>query len=398
MQVSGIYSLPRLYAVASHHPEWYHLLSAIYLFLVAAVACRCGIVFKSLSCIPLLLLAEKRASEIDMRAKAPVIVVHGGAGTWQPERREQGIRGVERAAETGFEILKRGGTSLDAVEQAVVVMEDDEVFNAGLGSALTLDKKVEMEASIMDGATLKAGAASLLEDVKNPVKLARLVMENTDHIFIVGETARKLARAFKLETRNPYTGLREKYWNELIGKLQQNKLDYLPRLGELLKKHPELFELETVGAVAADSRGNVAAATSTGGFSLKLPGRIGDSPLIGCGTYADNQSGACSATGIGEIAIRLVLAKNVCDLIRSGAGAQEAVENSIRLVNTRMRGIVNFMGLIAVNPAGDVGAAHNSPNMCWAYMASGMGKPKAALKARIVKKTSSENDRELLIT
>jgi len=332
------------------------------------------------------------------KAQKPVIVVHGGAGTWQPERRKEGLKGVEAAAKKGFEVLTKKGTALDAVEQAVTLMEDNEVFNAGLGSALTLDKKIEMEASIMDGKTLRAGAAGLLKNVKNPIRLARLIMENTDHVFIVGEDAEKLAKLFNLETRNPYTKLREKHWHELMNKLRNGKLDYLPKLESLLKKYPEIMELETVGAVALDSNGNVAAATSTGGFSLKFPGRIGDSPLIGCGTYADNKAGACSATGIGEIAIRLVLAKNVCDLMRHGADAEKAVEESIRLVNTRMQGIVNFMGLIAVDIHGGIGAAHNSPNMCWAYMTGAMRKPKAALKAKIVKELSENDTKDLLIT
>jgi beta-aspartyl-peptidase (threonine type) len=159
----------------------------------------------------------------------------------------------------------------------------------------------------------------------------------------------------------------------------------LPRLAELVREHPEVFQLETVGAVAMDARANVAAATSTGGFPLKLPGRIGDSPSIGCGTYADNQSGACSATGVGEIAIRLVLAKNVCSSMESGETAQQAVEEAMRLVGKRLPGIYNEMGLLAVDVHGRIGAAHSSPNLCWAYMSEDFEEPKAALTANIVK-------------
>jgi beta-aspartyl-peptidase (threonine type) len=140
-----------------------------------------------------------------------------------------------------------------------------------------------------------------------------------------------------------------------------------------------------VGAVAIDKDGNVAAATSTGGFPLKLPGRIGDSPLIGCGTYADNLSGACSATGVGEIAIRLVLAKTACNYVESGKSAEEAVENAIKLVNKRISTSYNSMGLIVVDSQGRFGAAHNSPNMCWAYFTPGMKDPVASLTAKFVK-------------
>ena len=143
-----------------------------------------------------------------------------------------------------------------------------------------------------------------------------------------------------------------------------------------------------MGAVALDKNGNVAAATSTGGFPLKLPGRIGDSPIIGCGTYADNQAGACSATGVGEIAIRLVLAKTVCNYMENGKSGQEAVELAIRLVNKRLPSGYNAMGLAAIDMHGRFGTAHNSPNMCWAYLTPEVKEPVASLTGRIVKETS----------
>jgi len=317
--------------------------------------------------------------------KKPVIVVHGGAGEWQPERKEPGLAGVREAAERGFEILKKEGSALDAVEIAVEVMEDDEVFNAGLGSTLTIEKRIEMEASIMDGRTLRAGAVSLLSDVKYPVKLARLVMENTDHLYIVGEGAEKLAQLFNLEKRDAVTELRLEYWNKLKERLEKGEFDYLQKTYKLVKENPHLFQLDTVGVVALDMYGDVAAATSTGGTTCKFPGRIGDTPLIGCGTYADNEAGACSATGIGEIAIRLVLSKTVCDQMGDGLSAQEAVENSIKTVNRRIRDTVSLIGLIAVDKNGGIGVAHNSPNICFAYMQTEMDKPLAAMKAKFVK-------------
>ena len=316
--------------------------------------------------------------------RKPVIVVHGGAGAWNPERSQPGLEGVKKAARTGFEILKSGGSAVDSVMEAVAVMEDAGAFNAGYGSSLNIDKHVEMEASIMDGKTLQAGAVGLLEDIRNPVRLARIVMEKTDHVFVVGEGARKLAAMFNLERRESTTELRLKYYENQRKALLEGS-GRLPRLANLVKNHPELFTLETVGAVALDEEGNVAAATSTGGFPLKLPGRIGDSPLIGCGTYADNQVGACSATGVGEIAIRLVLSKTVCDFMENGKTAEEAVELAIKLVNRRIPDVYNSMGLIAVDAYGRIGAAHNSRNLCWTYITPEKQEPVASLTAKIVK-------------
>jgi len=318
--------------------------------------------------------------------RKPVIVVHGGAGTWHPERSQPGLAGVKRAAKTGFDIMENGGSAVDGVMEAVAVLEDDGAFNAGYGSSLNIDGGVEMEASIMDGKTLQAGAAGLLKDIRNPVRLARIVMEQTDHVFVVGEGAEKLAKIFKLERRSPMTELRLKYYEEQKKALLEGRFE-LPKLYSLVKKHPELFQLETVGAVALDKNGDVAAATSTGGFPLKLPGRIGDSPSIGCGTYADSQAGACSATGVGEIAMRLVLAKTVCNHVENGKTAQEAVELAIRLVNTRTAAAYNSMGLISVDAQGRIGAAHNSPNLCWAYMTPEKKEPPASLTAKSVKQS-----------
>jgi len=318
------------------------------------------------------------------QARKPVIVVHGGAGRWHPERSQAGLEGVKKAAKTGFDVLKRGGSAVDSVMEAVAIMEDEGAFNAGYGSSLNIEKQVEMEASIMDGKTLQAGAVGLLKEIKNPVRLAKIIMDRTDHILVVGEGAEKLAEIFNLERREPTTQLRVKYYEQQKTALIEGKFE-LPRLMSLIKNHPELFTLETVGAVALDKDGNVAAATSTGGFPLKLPGRIGDSPLIGCGTYADNQAGACSATGVGEVAIRLVLAKTVCSYIEMGKTAQEAVELAIGLVNQRLAATYNSMGLIAVDVHGQIGAAHNSPNMCWTYITPETQEPAAFLTAKIVK-------------
>ena len=319
-----------------------------------------------------------------MKTQKPVIVVHGGAGTWHPEHSQAGLEGAKKAAKTGFDVLMSWGSAVDAAVEAVAIMEDEGAFNAGYGSTLNIERCIEMEASVMEGKTLQAGAVGLLKDIRNPVRLARVVMEKTDHIFVVGEGAEKLAKMFNVKRRNPFTELRLKHYEQQKQALLEGKFE-LPRLTSLIKSYPELFNLETVGAVALDKEGNVAAATSTGGLPLKLPGRIGDSPLIGCGTYADNRSGACSATGVGEIAIRLVLAKTVCNYMESGKTAQEAVEEAIKLVNERFAETYNSMGLIAVNTRGEIGAAHNSANLCWAYITPETREPVASLTAKILK-------------
>lgn len=322
-----------------------------------------------------------------MKAKRHTIVVHGGAGTWEPKLSKHGLDGVKKAAKTGFEILAQDGTALDSVIEAVACMEDSGVFNAGYGSSLNILRLVEMEASIMDGRTLKAGAVGLLRDIRNPVRLARIVMEKTDHVFLVGQGAERLAAIYHLERREPISERRLRHYEEQIRILNEGKAQ-LPKLAALIKKHPEVFKLGTVGAVALDKAGDVAAATSTGGFPLKLPGRIGDSPLIGCGTYADNQCGACSATGVGEIAIKLVLAKTVCNLLNEGKTAQDAAEIAIDLVNQRMTDTYNSMGLISIDMSGGIGAAHNSSNLCWAYIEATKKEPVTSLNAKFMKPRS----------
>jgi beta-aspartyl-peptidase (threonine type) len=314
----------------------------------------------------------------------PVIVVHGGAGTWDLVHSKPALDAVKEAAKTGFELMTTGGTAVDAVVEAVALMEDAGTFNAGCGSALNLEKRMEMEAAVMDGANLQAGAAALLSDIRNPVRLARVVMEKSDHVFVVGKGADELARIFILERRKPDLSAKNKQYEEQLKLLCANEWG-LPKLTALVKAHPEIFQLETAGAVALDGNGDVAASTSTYGFPLKLPGRIGDSPSIGCGTYADNHSGACSATGVGEVVIRLVLAKTVCNFMENGKTPQEAVECSVAIVNKRISGVYNDVGLVALDVHGRIGAAHSSPNLCWAYMTADRREPVVSLKAKVLK-------------
>lgn len=304
------------------------------------------------------------------------LVVHGGAWVWKGSRRRKAIRGVRRAASDGQDLLRHGGAALDAVEACVVAMEDDPVFNAGYGSALDLLGRVEMDASIMDGRTLQAGATALVTRVRNPIRLARLVMEKTDHVMIAGSGAERLARVFRLDNRNQVTSDSKRSWRFLRARLAREGLDYLAKTTRLIHEFPKLISLGTVGAVAQDDHGNVAAGTSTGGLPLKLPGRVGDTPLIGSGTYAD-ESGGCSVTGVGEGAIRLVLAKTACSFMQRGSTAQKAAEWSVGLLHTQLGMTI---GMITIDARGRIGSAHSTPNMCWAFAKSGMRSPRAAMK------------------
>jgi beta-aspartyl-peptidase (threonine type) len=304
------------------------------------------------------------------------LVVHGGAGTWKSARRRRGIFGVRRAASIGADILREGGAALEAVEACVVTMEDDPTFNAGYGSALNLLGRAEMDASIMDGKTLQAGAVALVRRVKNPIRLARLVMERTDHVLVAGAGAERLAKLFGLESRNPITYRSKKSWQLLRAQLARGEVAYLPKTFELAHRLPEVMSGGTVGAVARDREGNIAAGTSTGGLALRLPGRIGDTPLIGSGTHADD-SGGCSVTGVGEGAIRLALAKATCDLIHHGSSPQRAADQSVRHLQRRLG---MKIGIIAVDARGRVGSAHSTADLCCALVKSGMRNPRAAMR------------------
>jgi beta-aspartyl-peptidase (threonine type) len=288
-----------------------------------------------------------------MSETIPAIAVHGGAGgpSFVTSSEVDALRraGVRRAAEGGWRILESGGSALDAVETAVRLLEDDPTFNAGTGACLTSQGEVELDASIMDGETLRCGAVAIVKDVKNPVTLARLVMERSSHVLLAGLGASAFARQVGIPPHDNAllvtTGQRAR-WKELLA-------------GEI----PSTYK-GTVGAVARDARGHLAAATSTGGIAMKLPGRIGDTPLIGCGTYADDQLAAVSCTGHGERIIQVTLARQTADLVSRGLGAREAAEAAIRLLSNRVHG---EGGLIVAGPRGPVGFAHNTPVMSRAW-------------------------------
>jgi len=281
----------------------------------------------------------------------PAIAVHGGAGALD-DSGTSGLgpdaprcEGVGRAAAAAWDLLRRGGSALDAVALAASMLEDDPTFNAGTGATLTALGQVELDASLMDGATLAAGAVACVKDVKNPVLLARAVLERSGHVLLVGEGASGFARE---------SGIAAWPNERLVTPHQRARFDAArgARSGPVGGG--------TIGAVARDGRGHVAAATSTGGTFLKRPGRVGDSPLIGAGTYADDRLAAVSATGEGERIIRVTLARFVADLVGAGRSASEAAAEGIRVLGDRVGG---SGGVIVVGPAGEPGFAFNTPAM-----------------------------------
>src|SRR5581483_882499 len=261
----------------------------------------------------------------------PVLVVHGGAWAIPDDMVEAHLKGVRKAAAEGWRVLERGGSALDAVEEAVVVMEDDETFDAGRGSFLNRDGKVQLDALIMEGATLRAGGVGCVEHIANPVRLARKILSDSPHVYFVGEGAERFAREHGIPLcKNedliiPREVERLRRFQEQIGEAKPNLFA------------PEM-SVDTVGAVALDSHGDIAAATSTGGTLNKAPGRLGDSSLIGCGCYADNESAAASTTGWGEPIMKLVLAKWSTDRVRSGSTPEWVAKEAISHLEDRVKG------------------------------------------------------------
>jgi beta-aspartyl-peptidase (threonine type) len=297
-----------------------------------------------------------------MKPSKPVIIVHGGAGDWPTELHKQGLNGVRVAADRGFRVLSRGGSALDAVQAAIVVMEDNPVFNAGRGSSLNLAGEVENDAAIMDGSRLRGAGVALLRGIENPIEAARIVLDRTDHVLIAGPAAREIAVTSGLEKADLRTRNRVRAWKKGLRDLKSKKLLYLSRTNPEIIKHFLAKTSDTVGALALDNDGNLAAACSTGGVSLKLPGRIGDSAILGAGLYADNRTGAATATGIGEQAMRLVISKAACDLMRVN-NAPSAATRTISHA-TKMLGVGT--GLLTLDRRGRYGVAHNTPHLCWA--------------------------------
>lgn len=274
------------------------------------------------------------------------------------------IHGVSNALAAGWRVLESGGSALDAVEEAVVIMEDDETFDAGRGSFLNRDGRVQLDALIMDGATLRAGGVGCVEHLRNPIRAARKILSESPHVYFVGEGAEKFAAEHGVELcKNedliiPREVERLRRCQASLAASEQDGNDLFAPSDDRTISH------DTVGAVALDRKGSIAAATSTGGTLNKAPGRLGDSSLIGCGCYADNESAAASTTGWGEPIMKLVLAKWTADRIAAGNLPEWSAQEAINYLKQRVNG---HGGIIVLNRDGHLGISHNTPRMAWAY-------------------------------
>jgi beta-aspartyl-peptidase (threonine type) len=292
----------------------------------------------------------------------PVLVIHGGAWAIPDDMVDAHLRGVNNALAAGWRVLERGGSALDAVEEAVVIMEDDETFDAGRGSFLNRDGRVQLDALIMDGATLRAGGVGCVERLRNPVRAARKILSESPHVYFVAEGAERFAaeHGIPLCKNEDLIILRE------VERLRAYQAEAGQHGNDLFASGADdpTISHDTVGAVALDRQGKIAAATSTGGTLNKAPGRLGDSSLIGCGCYADNQSAAASTTGWGEPIMKLVLAKWTADRIAAGNLPEWSAQEAMNYLKQRLNG---HGGIIVLDPAGHIGIAHNTPRMAWAF-------------------------------
>ncbi|XP_056148226.1 isoaspartyl peptidase/L-asparaginase [Lampris incognitus] len=283
-----------------------------------------------------------------------VLVVHGGAWAIPDEMASASVDGVKAAACEGYTVLKKGGSALDAVELAVRTMEDNPVFDAGHGAVLNADGEVELDAMIMDGRTLTCGAVSSVQNIVNPVSLARAVKEKTDHIMLTGRGANLFAESIGMgtvPTDSLVTGYEKNEW--------EKHKKYITGIKELFNSQ---WGHDTVGAVAVDSSGNVACATSTGGIRNKMVGRVGDSPIIGSGGYADNLSGAVSCTGHGESILKVTLARLIAFHMEQGKEVEDALDLSLSYMGDRVQGAG---GAIAVSTSGKWAAKFTTKRMAW---------------------------------
>src|SRR6266481_4492035 len=271
---------------------------------------------------------------------------------------EAHLHGVRHALAEGWRVLERGGSSLDAVQTAIVCLEDDETFDAGRGSFLTRDGRVQLDALLMDGGTMRAGGVGCVERIRNPIKASRIILEESPHVYFVAEGAENFVQEHGMELcRNQDLIIPRE-----IARLKDAQAKAAAGQPDLTFAGPELSH-DTVGAVALDMNGNVAAGTSTGGTLNKTPGRVGDSSLIGCGCYADNQSGAASLTGWGEPIMKLVLAKWATDRAGQGQSPDITANEALQYLHRRLQG---HGGMILLDGKGRFGSAHNTPKMAWA--------------------------------
>ena len=312
-------------------------------------------------------LTEAEFEQLLDQRGGPAVVVHGGAGTRPDVDPAPYFAGTRRAAEAGLRVLSQGGSALDAAQAAAVMLEDDPMFNAGTGAALTSTGEVELDASCMDGTALRAGACACVKTLKNPILLARRVCDDTPHVMMCGPGAEAFARE---------CGIAEVPNSSLVTPRQMERWRELDQEAKRLGADAVRRNIGTIGAVAVDARGHVAAATSTGGTMYKRPGRVGDTPIIGAGTYADDSEAAASSTGLGEAILKVTMARAACVYVREGFSPRAAASAAVGLLRERAHG---DGGIIVAGPDGRLGWAYNTPRMARAVIRSGMGSAKAAV-------------------
>jgi L-asparaginase / beta-aspartyl-peptidase len=296
------------------------------------------------------------------------LIVHGGAGAMSRDRYDDARQGCREAALAGWHILLQGGSALDAVQTAIVVLENNPSFNAGTGAVLTQDGRAELDAGLMDGNTLDVGAIAGVSRIKNPIELARSVL-CSPHALLMGAGAEEFAAHAGITLADPselITSAQRARWQRGYHAGDDVNIDSGPEAGLV---HADAHKHGTVGAVAVDSQGRTAAGASTGGIAAKHPGRIGDTPLPGCGFYAEDGLGGAASTGHGEDFIRLLLARRALDFIAVGYSAQAAASAAIRLLDSRVHG---SGGLILLDGEGRAGYARNTPTMAHAFIRDGM--------------------------
>ncbi len=293
------------------------------------------------------------------------LIVHGGAGAWRPGSDDDAIAGTTAAVAAGRKILEAGGSALDAACAAAVVLEDNPIFNAGTGAVLNFDGFVELDACVMLSDKNQIGSVSGLQRVKNPILVARQVMEVTDHVMLTGEGAQRFARVMGHADHDPVTAARRADWEQKkktleigVGTAGSGAM----KIREFLRSHPE-YAGGTIGAVALDARGVLCAATSTGGVTMKMVGRVGDTPLPGCGTYASKLA-ASSATGTGEYVIRALACRQISDNVEKGMTLQAAINAVLDGLGRDFDADVGFIGIDA---QGNAVGAHRTPHMPHAY-------------------------------
>ncbi|HXZ48608.1 MAG TPA: isoaspartyl peptidase/L-asparaginase family protein [Usitatibacter sp.] len=293
------------------------------------------------------------------------LIAHGGAGTWRLGSEEDAVAGMKSAVEAGRATLRAGGTALDAVCATVVALEDDPLFNAGTGAVLNFEGACELDASVMVSREARVGAVCGLRRVKNPVLVARRVMEETDHVMLAGEGALRFARVMGFPDYDPVTPQRAADWREKKAHLEETLGKHSLRMRRFLKEHPE-YAGGTVGAAAVDVDGVLAAATSTGGVTLKLVGRVGDSPVPGAGNYASHAV-AASATGTGEYVLRSLATRAISEAVERGAPLEAAMRDVLHRLG---RDYDADVGFIAVDSAGRPAAVHRTRDMPHAWFAA----------------------------